>query len=156
MIQPMVELSMDMKMGRKSEILARWHRQVWEQGDVEAIDTMFRADTRANGILPGLQMGPEEFKALVTMVLELIEPPKVTFRKTMEQDDWLAAFLSIKARAVAKARPIHVTGMIFARFEGDYMVETYNNFDFIGFFEQLGLLPENTIALGLSGQRIGV
>jgi hypothetical protein len=151
----MVEQRTGAGMGHKSDILARWYRQVWSQGDLAAIDTMFRPDTRASGILPGMEMGPDEFKTLVAAVLELIEPPQVTFLKTMEQDDWLAALLSIRARAVAQARPIHVTGTVFARFDGEFMVETYNNFDFIGFFEQLGLLPENSIALGLSGQRIG-
>ncbi len=41
------------------------------------------------------------------------------------------------------------------RFSENKMVETYNSFDFMSFFEQIGLLPEHSLALCLTGQRIG-
>jgi len=45
--------------------------------------------------------------------------------------------------------------MVFCRFKDGQIVEAYNSFDFVGFFEQLGLLPESTIAICMSGQPIG-
>ena len=50
---------------------------------------------------------------------------------------------------------IRASGQIMMRIEGDKIVEAYNAFDFITFFEQAGLLPEDAFLLLLSGERIG-
>jgi hypothetical protein len=45
--------------------------------------------------------------------------------------------------------------MVFARFDREKMIETYNCVDFVSLFERLDLLPENTVAMCLSGMKIG-
>ena len=142
-------------MRTKSDILHDWYTRVWENGDLAAIAEMFRPDTAANGLVPGMAIGVEEFQFLVATIQELIEPPRITVEKTIEQGDWLAGFATMRTRSIDRRHDLHVGGMVMVRIEDDLIVEAYNSFDFVTFFEQLGLLPENTIAVCLSGGRIG-
>lgn len=139
----------------KKDILEEWYQRVWIEGDLNAIDEMFMPDTKAAGLVPEMRMGPDEFRELVPMFLDMVENPKVTLDKVMEDGDWASALYSMRVTDSATGKPVMGTGQLFARFEGDKMVETYNSFDFMSFFEQVGLLPEQSLALCLTGQRIG-
>ncbi|THD73524.1 nuclear transport factor 2 family protein [Thalassobius vesicularis] len=138
-----------------TDIMREWFSRVWEQGDVSAIDELFVPDTQARGIVPDMEMGGEEFKFLVATMQEIITPPKVRIDKLVEQDDWIAGLMTMQAESLIERKPVQVSAMVFCRFRDGRIVEAYNNFDFVGFFEQIGMLPENTIALCLSGQSIG-
>ena len=140
---------------QKAEILNNWYRRVWEQGDLNAIDEMFRPDTKAAGLLPDMRLGPDDFKELVFMVQELVEEIHSEIVKTVEQGDWLAALVQISTTNCMTGAPVSVSGQVMVRFEGDIMVETYNAFDFLSFFEQMHLLPEQVLPICLSGQRVG-
>ncbi|TKZ20758.1 nuclear transport factor 2 family protein [Shimia litoralis] len=139
----------------KREILETWYQRVWVEGDLDAIDDMFRPDTQAAGLIPEMQMGPDEFRELVPMFLTLVESPVVTLDKVMEDGDWVSALYSMHVTDSNSGKPVMGAGQLFVRFSGDKMVETYNSFDFMGFFEQIGLLPEQSLALCLTGQKIG-
>ena len=139
----------------KRQILEEWYRRVWIEGDLDAIDEMFCPDTQASGLLPEMQMGPDEFRELVPMFLDMVEDVHVSLDKVMEDDDWAAALYSMQVTDSATGKPVVGSGQLFARFNGDKMVETYNSFDFMSFFEQIGLLPEQSLALCLTGQKIG-
>jgi ketosteroid isomerase-like protein len=141
-------------MGKK-EILEEWYRRVWREGELEAIDELFTPDTRAAGLIPEMRMGPTEFRELVPMFLELVDSPEFTLDKVMEDGDWAAALYSMRVTDSATGKPVVGSGQLFARFRENKMVETYNSFDFMAFFEQIGLLPSNSLALSLTGQRIG-
>ena len=102
--------------------------------------------------MPGMTIGPEEFKLLVTTLGELIHPPKVDIKHLMEQDDWVSAFVVMTAEPRDGAPAFSCSAMTFVRFDGGRIVEAYNTFDFLTFFERLGYLPESAVALLLSGQ----
>ncbi|MGX9350368.1 ester cyclase [Shimia sp. W99] len=139
----------------KRDILQEWYQRVWIDADLDAIDELFSPDTQAQGLLPDLQVGPDDFRELVPMFLDMVEDPKVSLDKVMEDGDWASALYSMRVTNPANGQPVIGSGQLFARFEGDKMVETYNSFDFMSFFEQMGLLPEQSMALCLTGQRIG-
>ena len=121
------------------------------KGHTASIPDFMQPDALANGIIPGMQVTPKEFSVLVDTICKLITDMTITIPITMDQGDWLAAVVDIKAREVHTGSPVHSTGHVMARFQGDKLVEVYNSFDFLDFFEQLGQLPENTLALLLSG-----
>ena len=137
-----------------TDILREWYSRVWEQGDISAIDELFVPDTLAKGIVPDMELGVDELKFLVATIQEMITPPKVRIDKLVEQGDWVAGFMTLQAETLDARTPIEVGAMVFCRCRDGRIVEAYNSFDFVGFFEQLDLLPENTIALCMSGQRI--
>lgn len=139
----------------KRDILEEWYRRVWIEADLDAIDQLFSPDTQAQGLLPDLQVGPDDFRELVPMFLDMVEDPTVSLDKVMEDGEWASALYSMRVTNPANGQPVIGSGQLFARFDGDKMVETYNSFDFMSFFEQMGLLPEQSMALCLTGQRIG-
>jgi len=138
-----------------TDVMREWFSRVWERGDVSAIDELFVPDTLAQGIVPDMEMGVDEFKFLVATIQEMITPPQIRIDKMMEQDDWIAGMMTLVAETQEHRKPVQVSCMVFCRFKDGQIVEAYNSFDFVGFFEQLGLLPESTIAICMSGQPIG-
>ena len=58
-----------------SDILREWYSRVWEQGDISAIDELFVPDIQANGIVPDMEVGVDEFKFLVATIQEMVTSP---------------------------------------------------------------------------------
>lgn len=137
------------------DILREWYARVWEQGDISAIDELFVPDIQANGIVPDMEMGVDDFKFLVATIQELITQPNIRIDKMVEQGDWIAGMMTMHAESLDQRTPVKIAAMVLCRFEGGKIVEAYNSVDFVSFFEQLGLLPENTIAICMSGAAIG-
>ncbi len=141
-------------MGENAAILTEWYERVWQNGEAEAIDTLMKPDTLAGGLVPGMQIGPDEFKLLVATLDELIEAPKVRMEKLIEVGDWVSAFITFQATPRDGSPSFDCSAMTFARIKGGKIVEAYNTLDFVMFFESLGLLPPDTVALLLSGQAL--
>jgi hypothetical protein len=141
-------------MTKKKELLQAWYDCVWVKGDLDAIDRFFQSSTIATGIIPEMQIGPDDFRDLVTAMLHMVGDVKVGLPVAVEDGDWLSALITVNAVRLDNRAPVNVTGQVMVRFEGDKMVETYNQFDFMGLFEQLGQLPDNTLAICMTGQKL--
>jgi len=139
----------------KREFLEIWYRRVWEEEDLSAISEMFQPDTLARGLVDGAHVGPEEFEAFAGAMLQLVGNAKICIERFIEQGDWLAAVVSIKAEDRNTAKPVAITGQTFAKVIDGVLVESYNHLDSIGFYEQLGLMPENSFEICLMGETIG-
>ncbi len=137
-----------------SEILQRWYDEVWTNGNLDAIDEMLGVDVEAQGIIPALGISRREFSDLVEAIRGLLGPIKVELAQTVEQGDWLAARTSIDTEVPETGRPIHVSGHVMARFENGQIVESFYQFDFFSFFEQLGQLPPDSLPICLTGQKL--
>ena len=48
-----------------SEILRAWYSEVWEKGNIDAIDQYFAPETMAEGLIPEMQVGADDFRDLV-------------------------------------------------------------------------------------------
>ena len=81
-------------------------------------------------------------------------PTAVTTLRAVETGDWLWMLVQVTGISAQDGRDLSFTGQVAMRFEGDKIAEAYNHFDFISFFEQIGALPEETIALCLSGEQL--
>ncbi|MEX5728528.1 hypothetical protein Ga0609869_001881 [Rhodovulum iodosum] len=138
----------------KAELLDRWYRRVYIEGDLDAVDTLFTDSTRAAGLMDDLQVGPEDLKVFVAAMLQLVEDQGYRIVHTIEHGDWISALFDVRAVAVGSLKPVRLSGQIMVRFEGERIVEAYNNWDILSFFEQLGLLPEHSLELGMTGQKI--
>lgn len=139
-------------MGENADILHQWYDRVWQKGELDAIDALMEPDVAADGLVPGMQIGPDEFKLLVATLSELIEPPKVRIEKVIEDGEWASAFITFQAAPRDGSAPFTCPAMTFVKIRNHKIVEAYNTMDFIMFFESLGLLPPDTVALLLSGQ----
>ena len=139
---------------KKSQLLKEWYDQVWVHGDLDAIDKFFDPSAMAEGIIPEMQVGPDDFRELVMAFHHHVGEIKVTLPKTIEDDEWVSAILHVHTSRADNGAPIEVTGQVMARFSGDKLVEAYNQFDFISLFEQLGQLPEDSLPICMTGQKL--
>ena len=139
----------------KLKLLQDWYRQVWIEADLDAVDRYFSPRTGADGLMPDGQVGPEDFKALVPALLALVRNLDIRIDRSIEAGDWLWAQISVHAVTAEGMAPICAAGQVMMRIEGDRITEAYNAFDFLTFFQQAGLLPEEAFLLLLSGERLG-
>ncbi|MCB2119266.1 MAG: ester cyclase [Rhodobacteraceae bacterium] len=139
----------------KLKLLQDWYRQVWVEADLDAVDRYFSPRTGADGLMPDGQVGPEDFKALVPALLALVRNLDIRIDRSIEAGDWLWAQISVHAVTAEGMAPICAAGQVMMRIEGDRITEAYNAFDFLTFFQQAGLLPEDAFLLLLSGERLG-
>lgn len=139
---------------KKSQLLKEWYDQVWVHGDLEAIDRFFDPSAMAEGIIPEMQVGPDDFRELVMAFRHHVGDIKVELPKTIEDEEWVSAILHVHTSRADNGAPIEVTGQVMARFAEGKLVEAYNQFDFISLFEQLGQLPEDSLPICMTGQKL--
>lgn len=139
----------------KLDVLSEWYRRVWLNADPSAIDDFFAPRAGAEGLMPDGQVSAEDFRALVPALLALVRNLEIEIDRHIETGDWLWAQITVRATNAQGIDPIRASGQIMMRIEGGKIVEAYNAFDFITFFEQAGLLPQDAFLLLLSGEKLG-
>lgn len=141
-------------MPHKIATLQGWYDEVWTNGNLGAISRFLAPNARTRGIMGDMPFAAEDMADLVIMIRQQLGPIKVTLPVTVQQDDWLSALVEVKSHAVQSGDPVHIFGQIIARFDDEKMVEIYSGVDSLMLFEHLGLLPENAMAVMLSGTRL--
>ena len=141
-------------MPQKLKTLQTYYEELWVKGNLDVLDRLFAPGARTRGIMGDTAFDAEELKELVAMVRPLLGPISFSIPKMMVQEDWLSALVEIKSHAIDNGTPINVFNQVMARFDEDRMIEIYSNLDGLTFFEQLGLLPDNAMAVMLGGTRL--
>lgn len=141
-------------MSDKLKLLQDFYNRVWVEGAIDEAGRFFDVNAEASGLMPDLAVGAQEFHEFVASLLELLDCTSVTFQKAVEQDDWLAVMATFDAIVLATGQKITGSGMLMVRIENDKIVEAFNCIDFLGLFEKIGLVPENSLALCMTGQRL--
>mmetsp|Transcript_27438 Transcript_27438/g.50586 ORF Transcript_27438/g.50586 Transcript_27438/m.50586 type:complete len:143 (-) Transcript_27438:14-442(-) len=138
----------------KLKTLQGYYDEVWTNGNLDAIPQFLAPDARTRGIMGDMPFAADDLADLIFMIREQLGTIEVTLPVTVEQDDWLSALVEVKSVALSSGDPVHVFGQMIARFDGEKMSEIYSGVDSLLLFEQLGLLPENAMAVMLSGTRL--
>jgi hypothetical protein len=136
------------------EILDAWYKRIWVENDLGAIHDYFDVDALANGLMPDGAVDIADFMAIVPAVQRLIRNIEVSLDLSMESDDKAWALITMKAQRAQDLADVSLTGQVMIRTKNNKIIEAYNHFDFIGFFEKLGSLPQDTLALCLSGEEL--
>ena len=139
---------------QKGDVRGEWYRRGYLGGQLEAVETLFTDATRAEGLLTDCQVGPEDIRVFAMALVNMVQAPRFRIVHTVEAGDWLATLIETEAERLGDGVPVRVIGQLMLRFEGDKIAEAYNSFDFLSFFEQVGLLPAHSLELGMSGCKI--
>ena len=133
--------------------IRRWFEEVWNKGREEAIDEMFAEDGVAYGLAdetgaPFLR-GPSGFKPFFRNFRDAFPDIEVFVEDTIAEGDKVAARCTLRATHAgdglgfaATQRPMEITGIAIVRVRDGRIVEAWNNFDFMGMFQQLGTLQK--------------
>ena len=136
------------------ELLQAFYDRVWVGGAIEQTGGFFDPDAEASGLMPDLAVGGAEFSEFVAALLEQLDVTRVSFEKAVEQGEWIAIMASFDATVLMTGQQITGSGMLMARVVDGKIAEAFNCIDFLGLFEKLGLVPENALALCMTGQRL--
>lgn len=139
---------------RKHDILKNYYREVWENGNFDAIDGFINPSADTDRLNNNDVVETNEIREWVTIFRNFVTNIKVNTVKSIEEDDWLCAYLEINCERIDNGAPVCVYQQVIVRFVGDQVVEGYPHFDLLRFFEQIGLLPENTFELLMAGTHL--
>lgn len=141
-------------MTSKHEILDNFYKQVWERGNFDVIEDYFDLTTSKNRLINDAGIEPNEIREWVGIIRSYVTDIKVEIIKSIEEGEWISAYLQIDCIRLDNGAPVHVYQQIMLRFLDGRKIESYPQFDFLRFFEQIGQLPENTHELLLGGTKL--
>ncbi|HEV2880507.1 MAG TPA: ester cyclase [Pyrinomonadaceae bacterium] len=131
-------------------LVRRWFEEVWNKGREEAIDELFAEDGIAYGLADetGAPLrGASGFKPFFRNFRSAFPDIEVVVEDTIAEGDRVAARCTVRATHAgdslgfaATQKPMEITGMTIVRVRDGQIVEAWNNFDFMGMFQQLGTL----------------
>lgn len=135
-------------------LLQNWYQQVWTDGDLDAIENFFSHDACEDGLVPGLSVHPDEFRDVIEAIRELLDDLTFEITPLCEGGEWLCAVVKTQAMSSATEAQVNAHGMVAVRVRDGKFIEAVNCFDFLQLFEQLGLLPPDTMLTCLTGAAI--
>lgn len=135
-------------------LLEEWYRRVWQEGDLDAIGDFFGDDASEEGLVADFTIAPAEFRDLIEAILDLVEDTRFEVVPICDCGEWLTALVKTHAISTATGDEVAANGLVAVRFRDGKFIEAVNSFDFLKFFGDLGLLPEDTLMTCLTGARI--
>jgi predicted ester cyclase len=101
---------------------------------------MMAGDSTALGIVPEEHpRGAEGFKIFYNGFKSRFSKINITVEQVVSEGDYETARLNVKAVETATGKPVEFAGMCMVKITGGKISEAWNNFDFLGMHEQLGM-----------------
>ena len=140
-------------MAEYETLMHRWFEEVWNNGREEAIDEMFAEDGVAHG-LPTESgepiRGPKDFKPLFKTFREAFPNIKITVGETVSDGEKIASVCYVSGLHEGEGlglsptkQPVEFMGLVLIKHKDGKIVESWNSFDFMGMYSQLGALTLN-------------
>ena len=136
------------------QFLEDWFRRVWTEEDTGIIDERLAPDVKIRGFGAHVNSGPEDFKPFHRALLALIGDMEIDIDRYLSDGDWAHALITVRARARKDGTPVEFAAQVLLRIADGRIVEGYNSVDFIGLFEQLGLMPPDAFERCLGGRHV--
>jgi steroid delta-isomerase-like uncharacterized protein len=134
------------------EALARrWFEELWNQGREDTIDKMLSADAIVHGLpAPDGQplKGPAGFKPIFRQFKGAFPDMRIVIDKVVREADCVACHCTVTGTHTGPGmgapsnQPVRFTGITIVRAKDGKLVEGWNAWDFLGCFQQIGLLPQ--------------
>lgn len=130
-------------------VVQRLFDEVWEQGDITAIDEIFAPEYIDHGAPPGIpNRGPKNHKRLLAMLRSAFPDISNTLEEVIVEENKAAFRNTLRGTHQGPFMGIAPTGRSFVqgqvhivRFSGDKMVEHWAARDDLGMMQQLGVIP---------------
>jgi len=129
----------------------RWFTEVWNKGREAAIDEMMSPDAIGHGLVDesGNEIrGAEAFKSFYRSFRGAFPDIRVIVEDTVSEGDKIVARCTVRATHTGEGiglaptnKPVEITGLCLVRVEGGRIAESWNEFDFMTLYRQIGALP---------------
>jgi steroid delta-isomerase-like uncharacterized protein len=134
-------------------VVRRWFEEGLNKGNLAALDELILADYVNHDPFPGQPPGREGVKAFFRKVRAGLPDVELVFEEMMSRDDRVMFRATLRGthRGVlwgipATGRTVAVGIMEVCRLAEGKVVERWGEFDMVGLFQQLGLLPPLELA----------
>jgi steroid delta-isomerase-like uncharacterized protein len=129
-------------------LVRRIYEELWQEGNLEAIDKYYAADVVSHGAPPGLPPGREGFKVYASMLTSAFSDSDVTIEDQIAEGDRVVTRWSSKGihtgeflGVPATGKQVTVRGIGIERIADGQVAEDWGEFDAMGLMQQLGVLP---------------
>ncbi len=122
-----------------STTLYKWFTEVWNNGNINAIEELMADQAVAHGIRDeNSQRGPEGFKEFYNNFKSGFSNVNVTVEDVVSENDIEVARCKVTATQVPSGKPVEFSGLCMAKIEDGKIAEAWNQFDFLSMYQQLG------------------
>jgi predicted ester cyclase len=123
----------------QSTLIYRWFEEVWNKDNKNAIDSLMTNNSMTKGILSENQPdGAEGFKIFFDDFRSQFHDVKVNVEDVLSEDDMESARTTVSAIHTKSGKPVTFTGMCMVKVDDGKIAESWNNWDFLNMFQQLG------------------
>jgi steroid delta-isomerase-like uncharacterized protein len=128
--------------------IRRYFEEVWNKGNMNAVDEVVDTNLVDHSAPPGLPPGSEGHKVFVGVFRTAFPDLTITVEDLLADGDKVIARFTSRGThqgdfmgIPATGKQITVTGISIDRFEGDKYVESWVQFDQLTMMQQLGVIP---------------
>jgi len=129
-------------------LAARWTEEIWNQGNMAAVDELCAPNFTFNYAFPGMPPDRESYKKVVTAYRSAFHGMHLTNEIVIAEGDKVAIrwrgqsihqgeFMGI----APTGKQVTMTGNSIARIEGGKIVEEWTEMDTVGAMQQIGAMP---------------
>jgi steroid delta-isomerase-like uncharacterized protein len=134
---------------QNKDVVRQWVESGWNRGDFSAMDELYTADYLPNWMLPGFPKSAEGLRQFVTTFRQGMPDLHLAIEDMVADGDRVAWRFTATGTHTGELlgipltnRPVNADGIVIARFEGGRYGEDWVNFDQLGMFQQLGVIPD--------------
>ena len=134
-------------MPETSEILSAFYRDVWEKSDLSRLAAYFSETAHTPVKVAERRIELDEIREWMQIFHSAVTDISVSPVKVIDSGDWASGLSRVTCTSHSGEKDVSVFQTVMARQENGKLVESYPQFDFLRFFEQLGRMPEDSYAL---------
>jgi len=121
-----------------ASLLNQWFEEVWNQSNEAFIDEMMHKDVIIHGIdSAGTTTGIDNFHQFYKNFRVTFPNVHILLEPLVHDDEVATAYCTVTGKSVT-SREVSFTGLAVGRFKDGKLVESWNNFDFLKMYQQLG------------------
>ena len=129
-------------------VTQRFYEEVWNKGDLDAVDDLMTSDFVDHAAPPGFPSGPEGAKQVFSMYRTAFPDFRLSVEDLVAEDDKVVARWVTHGTHQGElmgipptGKPVTVAGIDVFRLAGGKIAEHWAEFDMLGMMQQLGVIP---------------
>jgi len=141
-------MATDSSTEQNKAVVSRFVEEVWENGNVDAIDALFTEDSILHDPTEDVR-GPEAFKTYNERYLAAFPDLQYEIRDMIAEDDKVVFRARMRGTHEGEFMGFEPTGerfdaegIIIARIEDGMIAERWVSYDALGMMRQLGIVPD--------------
>ncbi len=139
---------------RNLEIVKQWFDTLWGQADIAAINSLPHSDITIEGQITALGGSRNDYGEMVMALTRLLHNITFDYESPIMSGDLVAAKLLVSAKSAETQQDVHFSGHFIVEVKDGNVTKVSASMDYMKMFEQLGQLPEDALAICLTGESL--